>query len=354
MLTEAMRFAKVVVIDDVAANLRLLESSLRALGLSQVKAFSDSAAGLAWLQQNPWDLLLLDLDMPQPDGFEILRQLSERDRSRSTVIVVTALSDADNRRRGLAMGANDYISKPLDLPELLMRVHSCLQLSRASQLLNQERASLEQKVQQRTEQLSASFQSLVRSLSRAAEYKDDETGSHIMRIGASAALIASALGQDPEWVELLRLAAPMHDVGKIGIPDYVLLKPGAFTAEERAIMNRHAQIGFDILHDEAHSPLLELAAEVALYHHEKWDGSGYPAGLKGEAIPLAARIVALCDVYDALRSTRPYKQAWSAERAQQLIRTEAGRHFDPQLVQVIEGLFEQIEDLQNRFSDSAA
>jgi putative two-component system response regulator len=354
MLTEAMRFAKVVVIDDVAANLRLLESSLRALGLSQVKAFSDSAAGLAWLQKNPWDLLLLDLDMPQPDGFEILRQLSERDRSRSTVIVVTALSDADNRRRGLAMGANDYISKPLDLPELLMRVHSCLQLSRASQLLEQERASLEQKVQQRTEQLSASFQSLVRSLSRAAEYKDDETGSHIMRIGASAALIASALGQDPEWVELLRLAAPMHDVGKIGIPDYVLLKPGAFTAEERAIMNRHAQIGHDILHDEAHSPLLELAAEVALYHHEKWDGSGYPAGLKGEAIPLAARIVALCDVYDALRSTRPYKQAWPAERAQQLIRTEAGRHFDPQLVQVIEGLFEQIEDLQNRFSDSAA
>jgi len=354
MLTEAMRFAKVVVIDDVAANLRLLESSLRALGLSQVKAFSDSAAGLAWLQQNPWDLLLLDLDMPQPDGFEILRQLSERDRSCSTVIVVTALSDADNRRRGLAMGANDYISKPLDLPELLMRVHSCLQLSRASQLLKQERASLEQKVQQRTEQLSASFQSLVRSLSRAAEYKDDETGSHIMRIGASAALIASALGQDPEWVELLRLAAPMHDVGKIGIPDNILLKPGAFTAEERAIMNRHAQIGFDILHDEAHSPLLELAAEVALYHHEKWDGSGYPAGLRGEAIPLAARIVALCDVYDALRSTRPYKQAWPAERAQQLIRTEAGRHFDPQLVQVIEGLFEQIEDLQNRFSDSAA
>lgn len=354
MLSEAMRFANVVVIDDVAANLRLIESSLRALGLSRVKAFSDSAEGLAWLQHNPWDLLLLDLDMPQPDGFEILRQLSERDRSCSTVIIVTALNDAESRRRGLAMGANDYISKPVDLPELLMRVHSCLQLSRTSQLLRQERASLEEKVQQRTEQLRASYESVIRTLSRAAEYKDDETGNHIVRIGESAALIARALGEDAEWVELLRLAAPMHDIGKIGIPDHILNKPGAFTAEERAIMNRHAQIGHDILCEENHSPLLELAAEIALCHHEKWDGSGYPHGLKGEEIPLCARIVALCDVYDALRSTRPYKQAWTAEQAQRLIREEAGRHFDPRLVALMEGLYEQIENMQHGLADCAA
>lgn len=354
MLAESLRFATVVVIDDVAANLRLLESSLRALGLRQVRAFSDSAAGLEWLQHNPWDLLLLDLDMPAPDGFEILQHISGRDRSASPVILVTALSDAENRRRGLELGANDYVSKPLDLPELLLRVCNNLELSQASKALKRERDGLELKVQERTQALNQSFQSVIRSLARAADYKDNETGNHIMRIGESAALIGRALGLDPEWVELLRQAAPMHDVGKIGIPDSILLKPGQLTDEERVVMCRHARIGHDILRDEQYSPLLEMAAEIALGHHEKWDGSGYPQGLSGEDIPLSARIVALCDVYDALRSPRPYKKAWSAERAQAYILDQAGQHFDPQLVAVMRLLFDDLETMQRGLADAVA
>ncbi len=354
MLSESLRFSRVVVIDDVTANLRLLESSLKVLGLREVKAFSDSAQGQQWLLSQPWDLLLLDLDMPAPDGFEILRQLAARDRNCAPVILVTALSDVENRRKGLELGANDYVCKPLDLPELLLRVCNNLQLSQASQALQRERDLLEVKVLQRTEQLGASYQAVIRCLTRAADYKDNETGNHIMRIGESAALLARAYGMDLPWVELLRQAAPMHDVGKIGIPDSILSKPGRLTEEERTVMNTHAQIGHDILQDADPSPLLSLAAEIALHHHERWDGSGYPQGLAGEAIPLSARIVALCDVYDALRSPRPYKTAWPVEKAQAFIREQAGKHFDPQLVQLMESLFEHIEGVQSRLADALA
>ena len=350
MLSEALRYSSVVVIDDAAPNLRLLESSLRAFGLRQIEAFSDSAAGLAWLKEHRWDLLLLDLDMPAPNGFDILKELEGRDRSQSAIIIVTALSDAQSRRRGLELGANDYISKPLDLPELVLRVRNNLQLCQASQALQRERDMLEVRVSKRTAQLRASYETMIRSLSRAAEYKDYETGSHILRVGESAALIAGALGLDPDWVELLKLAAPMHDLGKIGVADDILLKPGRLTEEELMLMRQHSMIGYEILHDSAGTELTRLAAEIALHHHERWDGNGYPGGLVGEDIPLAARIVGLCDVYDALRSPRPYKAGWDAHETQEYIREQSGRHFDPKLVEIMSGLFEQIEDIRTRIS----
>ena len=350
MLPEALRYSSVVVIDDAAPNLRLLESSLRAFGLRQIEAFSDSAAGLAWLKEHRWDLLLLDLDMPAPNGFDILKELEGRDRSQSTIIIVTALSDAQSRRRGLELGANDYISKPLDLPELVLRVRNNLQLSQASQALQLERDMLEVRVSKRTAQLRASYETMIRSLSKAAEYKDYETGSHILRVGESAVLIARALGLDPDWIELLNLAAPMHDVGKIGVPDDILLKPGRLTEAERLVIQQHSMIGYEILHDSAGTELTRLAAEIALHHHERWDGNGYPGGLAGEAIPLAARIVGLCDVYDALRSPRPYKAGWDARETQEYIREQAGRHFDPKLVGIMSGLFDEIEAIRTRLS----
>lgn len=351
MPNEVFRQARVVVIDDVQANLRLLESSLRTMGLGQVHGFSDSALGLEWLQQNPWDLLLLDLDMPAPDGFAILQALSERDRTAQQVILVTALGDAASRRRGLDLGGNDYLTKPVDLPELLLRVRNCLQLSYAHRQIEQERAALEERVQERTARLRDSYQAVIRALARAAGYKDNETGNHIMRIGETAALMARQIGAPETWVELLRLAAPMHDVGKIGIPDHILLKPGKLTPEEFDIMKQHARIGHAILADRGHSSLLELAAEIALNHHEKWDGSGYPAGLKGEEIPISARIVALCDVYDALRSSRPYKQGWSAEKTQAFILEQSGKHFDPKGVEIMAGLFDEIERIRDSLRD---
>lgn len=351
MLSKDFHQSRVVIVDDVVANNRLLESSLKAFGLRNIISFSDSAAALEWLQQNPWNLLLLDLDMPAPNGFEILRSLASRDRSASPVIIITALSDTANRRTGLELGANDYLSKPVDLPEVILRVRNNLQLSHASHALQTLNQTLEQRVRERTAQLKHSHSALMRTLTRAAAYRDSETGNHITRIGESAALIASAMGMETDWVELMRQAAPMHDVGKIGIADHILLKPGPLTEQERLTMQEHPQIGYSILHDEHPSALTRMAAEIALGHHEKWDGSGYPNGLSGDRIPLSARIVALCDVYDALRMPRPYKAAWPDEKAQQYIREQSGKHFDPTLVAVIEGLYEHIEALQHRLSD---
>ena len=345
MFTDIPADVRIVIIDDVAANLRLLESSLKAFGLREVKSFSDSALGLAWLKEQPWDLLLLDLDMPEPDGFEILRALSERDRSRSPVIILTALNEPRSRRLGLELGANDYLTKPLDLPELILRMRNALRLSHATGQLQSLNKELEQRVLERTLQLKESFGAVIRALSRAACYRDDDTGDHVLRIGKTSALMAEAIGMPQRWCDLIRMAAPMHDLGKIGIPDCILHKEGPLTQQERQQMMEHPIIGHAILQDDHATDLIEMAAEIAYNHHEKWEGGGYPRGLSGEAIPLSARIVALCDVYDALRMDRPYKSAWSPERAQAYILEQLGRHFDPNLVSVMSGCFAAIEQL---------
>lgn len=353
MLSKDFTRSRVVIVDDVVANSRLLESSLKAFGMRDTISFSDSAAALEWLQHNPWNLLLLDLDMPAPNGFDILRALSERDRSSNPIIIITALNDTASRRTGLELGANDYLSKPVDLPEVILRVRSNLQLSQTSLALREANRTLEQRVRERTAQLTQSYGAVVHTLSRAAAYRDNETGNHILRIGESAALIAEAYGASAHWVELIRQAAPMHDVGKIGIADHILLKPGPLSEDERRIMQEHPAIGHAILTDPNASELTALAAEIALTHHEKWDGSGYPNGLEGAHIPLSGRIVAICDVYDALRMPRPYKQPWPKEKAQAYIREQTGKHFDPELVALVEGLYEKIETLQQRLSDCA-
>jgi len=260
MLSKDFSQSRVVIVDDVVANSRLLESSLKAFGMRNTVSFSDSAAALDWLQHNPWNLLLLDLDMPAPNGFDILRALSERDRSCNPIIIITALNDSVSRRTGLELGANDYLSKPVDLPEVILRVRSNLQLSQASQALQETNMSLEQRVRERTAQLNQSYGALVRTLCRASAYRDSETGNHIVRIGESAALIAEAHGMSPEWVELMRQAAPMHDVGKIGIADHILLKPGPLNEEERQLMQQHPAIGHSILTDQHASALTDLAS----------------------------------------------------------------------------------------------
>ena len=351
MLPENVKNAAVVLVDDTPANLRLLESSMKAFGLRNVRAFSDSAAALDWLQGMAWDLLVLDLDMPTPNGFDILKALEDRDRSASPIIVVSALSRPEDRRKGLSLGANDYICKPLDLPELLLRVRNSLALSIATQSLRTERDQLDQAVLARTAQLRDSYQSIIGMLSRAAGYRENETERHVMRIGEYAALIARGIGLTEEQCENMRLAMPMHDIGKIGIPEEILKKSGPFTPEQREIMQHHARIGYHILNDSKATPLTLLAAEIALFHHEHWDGQGYPQGLKGEDIPLSGRIAAICDVYDALRSARPYKTAWSAEETLAFFRERSGSHFDPHLVHVFERIFDQLEGIQSSLVD---
>ena len=355
MLDQQLHSATVVVIDDMPANLRLLVSSLKAFGLKEVHAFSSSHEGLQWLESHDWDLLVLDLDMPEPNGFAILERLAGRDRAGQPVIIASALSRVEDRRRGLQLGANDYIVKPLDIPELLLRVRNNLHLSRARHDLLQERDGLEDRIEQKTRQLRASFTSVVGMLTRAACYKDNETGAHLTRIGEYAALIARHLGETEEYVRNIRLTAPMHDIGKIGIPDSILNKPGSLSEDEREIMMHHARIGYEILHeDEPISSLTQMAAEIALSHHERWDGAGYPKGLRGDAIPLSGRIVALCDVYDALCSKRIYKSAWEQEQIMAYFREHAGSQFDPKVVQALEALSGQMAEIFARMSDEQA
>lgn len=343
MLNQELRHATIVIIDDIASNTRLLEASLKTFGLRHIQCFTNPLAGLDWLKNNHWDLLLLDLDMPELHGFDLLEQLPPHECQ--PVIILTALGGASDRQRGLQLGANDYLCKPLDLSELLLRIRNNLQQGLTYQKLKHERDRLDQKVIERTRQLQESFESVIHTMTRAAAFKDNETGDHINRIGEMAALMARQLGKSAAWVEEIRLAAPMHDVGKIGVPDAILNKPGKLSAEERVAMNTHARIGYEILHAADNCSLVQMAAEIALNHHEHWDGSGYPQGRKGEEIPLAARIVAICDVYDALRASRPYKTPWSASEALAYIRTQSGTHFERGLVDIFVALHRDIEQI---------
>ena len=315
--------ATILVVDDTAENIDVLSGILR--HDYKVKAALNGALALRIANSTPPDLILLDVMMPQMDGYEVCRQLkANADTHHIPVIFVTAKTEEEDEAKGFALGAVDYITKPVSPVLVLARVKSQL-------TLRDQAKHLESLVQQRTQELHDSRIEIIRRLGRAAEYKDNETGLHVIRMSWFCRFLAEAAGKDPDWCDLLYHAAPMHDIGKIGIPDNVLLKPGKLDADEWQIMQRHAQYGADII-GEHNSPLLQMAREVAIYHHEKWDGSGYPHGLAGTAIPLSARIVALADVFDALTSERPYKKAWPEHEAIALLEKEAGAHFDPELV----------------------
>lgn len=345
MFSKIRAESAIVIIDDVPTNLHLLDSCLRALGLSNIHTFIDSAQGLKWLLEHPWELLLLDLHMPTPDGFEILESLQSRNRNESQVVMVTASNDAQNRRRCLEKGANDFVSKPIDLPEVLLRVRNCLESSQAARLLRQANAELEHKVEQRTAQVEASRESLVNCLSRAAAYRERHSQAALQRVGELSARLAGAIGMPGAWCELIRMAAPLHDIGKIGIDDALLHKTAPLTPDERRKMQEHTRMGHEILLDHNASPLTDMAAEIALAHHECWDGSGYPEGLKGEAIALSARIVAICDAYHTLTAPSAGRPAWSREHALGMIREQMGTAFDPDLASCFCNLLDADEPL---------
>lgn len=293
------------------------------------------------------DLILLDIMMPDMDGYEVCRSLKSDPRTKNIpVIFVTAKGEVEDETRGFELGAVDYITKPISPPIVRARVHAQLAL------YDQNRA-LEEKVNQRTAELNKSRLEIVRRLGRAAEFKDNETGMHVMRMSYYSQIIAKAIGMDDKEVDLLLNAAPMHDIGKIGIPDNVLLKPGKLDAEEWYLMKKHPEFGANII-GEHESELLEMARTVALTHHEKWNGQGYPNGLSGEDIPLVGRIVAIADVFDALTTERPYKTAWTVEKAVNLIKEEAGQHFDPDLVPVFLDNLPAILEIKEKYAETTA
>ena len=343
----------IIVVDDNATNLTLFRHLLRKIDGAEVECYADSVAALGWCTDNEPDLILLDYMMPVMDGLEFIRRLqSIPGRADVPVVMVTADTQSDVRHRALELGAQDFLTKPVDKTELTARVRNLLALRASRRQLANRAEWLAEEVKKATIEIVSREKEAILRLSRAAEYRDPETGMHLLRMSNYTRLIAGQVGLPPAEQELLLQAAPMHDIGKVGTPDHILLKPGRLTPEEFEIMKQHATIGYEILRDSA-SPLLQCAATLALAHHEKFDGSGYPQGLSGDSIPLYGRIVAVADVFDALTSERPYKKAWALDDAVDFLKTNAGSHFDPACVDGFLAAWPQALEIRNRYRDEA-
>lgn len=326
MSDKVLKQSKILVVDDEKVNLRLLEVVLLEAGYTNVYSTTDPREVQELFLQVQPDIVLLDLAMPHMDGFAVMQNLRQESvENQVPILVLTADATQATKHKALGSGANDFLTKPLDETEVLLRVHNLLQAHLYSVLLDV-------KVRERTRDLENAQLETLQRLALAAEYRDDDTGLHTRRVGITCGKIAEILGLPASQVALITRAAPLHDVGKIGISDTILLKPGKLTDQEFEIMKQHAVIGAKILSGST-SPWLQMAEEIALSHHERWNGRGYPNGLVGEAIPLVGRIVAVADVFDALTHERPYKSAWSASDAVTEMQAQSGSQFDERVVQ---------------------
>lgn len=324
--------ARILIVDDEPANLKLLNKLLTGQGYHELVLVQDPREVLDRYREVRPDLILLDINMPHLDGYQVMEQLKTLDDPLiPPIVILTAQHGHDHMLKALALGARDFVSKPFERVELLMRVRNLLDAQIAHRLVHDQKSVLDELVRIRTMELRETRLQVVRQLGRAAEYRDNETGLHIIRMSQVSAVLCRSLGQTEEMCELMLNASPMHDIGKIGIRDEILLKPGKLTPQEFEIMKTHASMGADMLFGDS-SELLRIARTIALTHHERWDGSGYPHGLAGQNIPLEGRIVAVADVFDALTSSRPYKKAWPVDEAAAFIKENAGKHFDPEVV----------------------
>ena len=333
------RHARILVVDDQEANVLLIERLLASWGYHNVIGMTDSSQVAEVFARTRPDLLMLDLHMPDPDGFALMEHLSPHIRGggRIPVVVLTADVTEGTKERALESGASDFLHKPFNPTEVRLRVGNLLETRRLQLELMGQNLTLEQRVRERTHELELARLEILERLALAGEFRDDNTHEHAQRVGRTAAAIAIEAGLDAQAVELIRRAAPLHDIGKIGVSDTVLLKPGKLDPDEYALMQTHARIGAEILSASA-SRVLQLAEEIACSHHERWDGRGYPAGIAGAEIPLSGRLVALADVFDALAHRRPYKDPWPLDAALDEIRRHAGEQFDPELVAAFDRL----------------
>ena len=343
--------SSILIVDDEPGNIAVLEAMLEQEGYSNVVSTNDPRKVIDLCQSHDFDLILLDIRMPHMSGIDLMRamtaSLSEDDWL--PVLVLTAQTDDETRMKALEAGARDFLNKPFKRWEVMYRIRNLLETRHFYKRQRLRADELEETVRERTSEVRNTQLLVIERLGRAGEYRDEETGMHVTRMSLSSQMLALAAGLEPATAELIRYATPMHDVGKIGIPDYVLLKPGKLNPEERKIIEGHAAIGGNIIGVHS-SELLSMARNVALYHHEKWDGKGYPHGLKGDEIPIEARIAAICDVFDALTSARPYKEAWPLERAINHIKEQAGNHFDPKLVDIFLGIVQNVVSLREELA----
>jgi putative two-component system response regulator len=370
---EMLRTAKIMIVDDEPINVKLVRKYLVMEGYQNFVLTTDSREVMTLIQKEQPDLLLLDVMMPHVSGLDILAAVRASEQWRLLpVIILTAASDQSTRRRAIDLGVSDFLGKPVDATELVPRIRNVLIVKQHYDHLQKYSEKLEAEVLRRTAELARSRQEVIHCLARAAEFRDDDTGRHVCRVGRYARLIGEEIGWKGEQLEMLEQAAQLHDIGKIGIPDSILMKPGKLAPEEMEIMQKHAAFGkkitqslpnheMNILRGHAQlgskllqsteSPVLAMAATIAISHHEKFDGTGYPLGLAGEDIPLPGRITAVADVFDALSSKRPYKPPYPAEKCFGLLEEGRGRHFDPEILDAFLKRRKEIIEIQIRFAD---
>ena len=345
--------AKILIVDDEQGNIRVLERMLNAVGYHNITSTTDSRSTPDLYQVMHPDLILLDIKMPGFSGFDVMNALRPLEtESYLPILVLTAQLDTETRLKAIKAGAKDFVNKPFIMEEMLARINNLLEVRQLHNSMRCEKKSLETQVVESSQELRQYQVEIIHRLARAAEYRDNGTGMHVIRISKLCERLARGLGLNDHDCHLIRHASPMHDIGKIGIPDHILLKPGKLTREEWAVMKAHANIGALIL-SGSESEFLQLAEIIAGSHHERWDGSGYPKGLKGEEIPLMARIVTVCDVFDALTSDRPYKKPWSIEDTIAEMESQSGKLFDPHVLRVFIILLSEMIVISQQFSDSS-
>ena len=345
--------AKILIVDDEQGNIRVLERMLNAVGYHNITSTTDSRSTPDLYQVMHPDLILLDIKMPGFSGFDVMNALRPLEtESYLPILVLTAQLDTETRLKAIKAGAKDFVNKPFIMEEMLARINNLLEVRLLHNSVCGEKKSLETQVVESSQELRQYQVEIIHRLARAAEYRDNETGMHVIRISKLCERLARGLGLNDHDCHLIRHASPMHDIGKIGIPDHILLKPGKLTREEWAVMKTHANIGALIL-SGSDSEFLQLAEIIAGSHHERWDGSGYPKGLKGEEIPLMARIVTVCDVFDALTSDRPYKKPWSIEDTIAEMESQSGKLFDPHVLRIFIILLSEMIAISQQFSDSS-
>lgn len=371
---ESLLTAKILIVDDEPINVKVCQKYLHELGYKRCVGLTDSTRTIAVILEERPDIVILDVMMPIVSGVDVLKLIRKNDElAHLPVLILTASSDRTTKLTVLNLGATDFLTKPIDPSEMAPRVRNVLAVKRYHDSLRNHAQALEEAVRQRTADLEASRLDVIHCLARAVEYRDDHTGRHVERVGRFAGIIARSLGLDATTVGMIEQAAQLHDVGKIGVPDEILLKPGRLTPEEFERMQKHTlfgrkiveqmsereweklrqhvQIGCRIL-EAPRSPLLSMAARIALTHHERWDGSGYPLGLAGEDIPLEGRITAVADVFDALSSHRPYKPSYPVDKCFSILRAESGSHFDPAVIEAFFRERDQIVQTQLELADT--
>lgn len=365
---------RILFVDDEPDLLEALRRMLRKQQAVWDMRFALSAdEALEAIDKTPFDAVISDIKMPGKDGFDLLKTLRESAKTRDIpVVILTGQSEPGLKRRALDLGATDLLNKPANLEDLLARIHSVLRLKSYQDRLKAQSEILEQKVRERTLELEKSRRDIIWRLAKAGEHRDDLTGRHVARVGCYCRVMSEELGMGRDFVEMIFLTSPLHDIGKIGVPDEILLKKGKLSADERAVMERHCAMGAEILIEQpkgitpfldwqgvdspaeqprSDNPLLKMASIIAMNHHERWDGAGYPNGLAGQSIPIEARIAALADVYDALSFARPYKSAYGEDETLTIIRREAGRHFDPEVFEAFQRVLGELRTIRAELSD---